>query len=221
MPRNETPDWLERQLSQGREFRNLARPLELRTREDKEPSYEVEGYATTFDNYYELYRDGGYIVEECVDAHAFDHADMSDVIMQYDHHGRVFARNKNGTLDLDVDDHGLHIVGMLGGTELGRQVADEIRGGYTDTMSWAFTVDQDSREYVEDHETGMVTLRRRILAVRKVYDVSAVSIPANGATEIFARGLEGGATNWALQELQAVEARRRAKQQLAIKLKMM
>lgn len=214
------PDWLERQIAQGREFRQLAQPLEIRAGEDQETSYEVEGYATTFDNFYELWRSDGYAVEECVDRHALDRADMSDVIMQYDHHGRVFARIKNDTLALDIDNHGLHIRAQLGGTELGRQIADEIRGGYTDAMSYAFTVDKDSREVIEDHETGMITVRRRILAIRKVYDVSAVSIPANGATEIFARGLEAGESNWALQELEAYEARQKARARLELKLKL-
>ena len=214
------PDWLERQIAQGREFRQLAQPLEIRAGGSEETSYDVEGYATTFGNYYELWRSDGYAVEECVDPHALDRADMSDVIMQYDHHGRVFARIKNRTLELNIDDHGLHILGHLGGTELGRQIADEIRGGYTDTMSWAFVVDRDSREVIEDHETGMITVRRRILAVRKVYDVSAVSIPANGATEIFARGLEAGESNWAAQELRAWDARRKAKARLELKLKL-
>lgn len=223
MPRetlDRLPDWLERQIAQGREFRQLAQPLEIRTVGADETSYDVEGYAATFGNFYELWRSDGYSVEECVDRHALDRADMSDVIMQYDHHGRVFARIKNRTLELNNDDHGLHILGHLGGTELGRQIADEIRGGYTDTMSWCFVVDRDSREVIEDHETGMITVKRRILAVRKVYDVSAVSIPANGATEIFARCLGAGESNWAAQELRAWEARRKARARLELKLKM-
>ena len=46
----------------------------------------------------------GHKIFERIDAHALDGADMSDVIMQYDHAGRVFARQSNKTLIL-VPDH--------------------------------------------------------------------------------------------------------------------
>ena len=45
----------------------------------------VDGYAATFDDPYELYRESGYVVMEVVDPAAFNECDMSDVIMQYDH----------------------------------------------------------------------------------------------------------------------------------------
>ena len=40
---------------------------------------------------------------------AFDGCDLSDVIMQYDHTGRVFARTGNDTLEAGPDNIGLHI----------------------------------------------------------------------------------------------------------------
>ena len=75
----------------------------------------VTGYATTFNQHYLLRDFGDYRVEEQIDSRAFDECDMSDVIMQYDHTGRVFARNKNGTLGLEADDEGLKITADLGG----------------------------------------------------------------------------------------------------------
>ena len=95
---------------------------------------------------------------------------MADVIMQYDHEGRVFARISNGTLELNADDHGLHIRADLGGTEIGRQLYEEIKGGYTDKMSFGFTVDEDKREITENRETGETTILRTITAIRKLYD---------------------------------------------------
>ena len=45
----------------------------------------VEGYATTFDQPYRLYEDNNMVINEQVDARAFDGAQLSDVIFQYDH----------------------------------------------------------------------------------------------------------------------------------------
>lgn len=145
----------------------------------------VEGYATTFNQPYLLWRDGNYEVWEQVDRHAFDEANMSDVVMQYDHQGRVFARNSNGTLTLRADDEGLHVTALLGGTELGRQLYEEIKGGYTNKMSFGFTVEADRQEITEEGDN--VRVMRTILKVGRLFDVSAVSIPANDGTSISAR----------------------------------
>lgn len=169
----------------------------------------VEGYATTFDDPYLLYSEPGYKIYEVVDRHALDEADQSDVIMQYDHWGRVFARLSNGTLLLGTDDHGYKMRANLGGTDIGRQLYQEIAGGYTTKMSWAFRVKNDAREVVRNEETGEITVTRKILAVSKVYDVSAVSLPANDATEISARSYCDGV----IAELK--EERRRAEEELA------
>ena len=87
----------------------------------------VEGYATTFNQPYRLCGDEQITVNEQIDRGAFAETDMSDVIMQYDHQGRVFARMSNGTLQLSQDDHGLKILADLGGTEICRQLFEEIR----------------------------------------------------------------------------------------------
>ena len=116
-----------------REYRRID-IANLETRKgEAEDEYIVEGYATTFGNEYLLWDDGEYRVMESIDKDAFLNADMSDVIMQFDHQGRVFARNRNDTLALSVDDHGFKIRARLGGTEIGRQLYEEIDGGYIDT----------------------------------------------------------------------------------------
>ena len=189
-------------LSAGREYRRIeVAGLELRAGEGEERI--VEGYATTFNQPYELYRYGGYVVREQVDPAAFEGCDMADVIMQYDHQGRVFARTRNKTLTLTVDGHGLRIRADLGGTELGRQLYEEIKGGYTDRMSFGFRVGKDRREETEDHDTNTVTVLRTITRFDKLFDVSAVSIPANDATEISARSYSDGV----IEELKAQERR--------------
>ena len=86
-------------------------------------------------------------------------------------------------MDVSTDDHGLLIDADLGGTELGRQLFDEIRGGYTDKMSFGFTVESDE-ELRTDTEDGRRDILRTITGIAKLYDVSAVSIPANDGTTI-------------------------------------
>ena len=164
--------------------REVRRCAEFRALDDAD-SYIVEGYATTFEQPYTLYSDSSYELREVVDGHAFDKTDMSDVIMQYDHEGRVFARNRNKTLSLSPDENGLKITANLGGTEIGRQLYQEIKGGYTDRMSFAFIVSDEKRD--REMIDGKVIVTRRITGIRKLYDVSAVSTPANDSTSISAR----------------------------------
>lgn len=171
---------------ENREYRSM----ELRTAPQfEEKNYIVEGYATTFGDSYELYRDGNYIVMENVDNDAFKNTDMSDVIFQIDHEGRVYARTRNASLKLEVDEHGLKTRTDLGLTESSRSVYEDIDAGLYDRMSFAFTVTRQSYEE-EEREDGTVILTRNILEVGKLYDVSAVSFPANPNTDISARSKE-------------------------------
>lgn len=179
-------------IQQGRQYRNFK---EIRVAEeipfDEESKYKVRGYATTYNEPYTLYSDEKMEIREQVAPDAFADADMSDVIMQYNHEGRVFARTRNNTLSLTSDEHGLLIEANLGETEIGRQLFEEINGGYTDRMSFGFTVDKDEVE--ENREKGKRTVYlRTITRVGKLFDVSAVSIPANDGTEISARSFVDG-----------------------------
>ena len=210
------PKTIQQKLDEGRSYRAVAQ-IEVRAAgEDSEKRMIVEGYATTFDSPYTLYSMDGYTVIEQIDSRAFDNTDMEDVIMQYDHEGRVFARISNGTLELNIDNHGLHIRADLGGTEIGRQLYEEIKGGYTDKMSFGFTVDEDTRAVTENHETGEVTILRTITAIRKLYDVSAVSLPANNATEISARAYCEGVIAEAAEERRAHAEREIQKRKIRI-----
>ena len=189
-----------------REYRKIdAGQMETRTAEDG--AMIVEGYATTYNQPYPLWRDKEMTVNEQVDANAFAECDMSDVIMQYDHEGRVFARVKNGTLELESDEHGLKIRANLGGTEIGRQLFEEIQGGYTNKMSFGFTVTGEERRTSKDAD-GHITVLRTITKIGKLFDVSAVSLPANDATEISARNVGDGLIAEVLKEVQAEEARK-------------
>ena len=195
-------------MSTNREYRKIdVAGLEARADDGQ---MIVEGYATTFNSPYVLLSADGYEFREQIAPEAFDNCDMSDVIMQYDHQGRVFARNKNGTLAVEPDEHGLKIRARLDGTEIGRQLYEEIKGGYTDKMSFAFTVDpeKDEREKTVDADKRVHVLRT-IRGIRKLYDVSAVSLPANDATEISARNLCDGLIAEITEERRAEEERQR------------
>lgn len=181
-----------------RQYRDLV--LEVKELpDDQQEEQVVEGFATTYNEPYHMYRmrsDDGYTVEikEEVDRHAFDDADMSDVIMQYDHQGRVFARKSNGTLQLDKDnENGLYIRADLSGTDIGRQLYQEIKGGYTNKMSFGFTIEKASEfRQIESNEADEVFVYT-IEKVGKLYDVSAVSLPQNDFTSISARNFNDGA----------------------------
>lgn len=167
-----------------REYRNMSLSVSERAEEEQETEEKkVSGYATTFNEPYVLFEDSDIVYREQVDPSAFDETDMDDVIMQYDHEGRVFARVTNNTLIVEPDEKGLFIEADLGGTEIGRNLYEEIRGGYTDKMSFGFIVSKDE-ELKTETEDGRVDILRTITGISKLFDVSAVSIPANDGTSI-------------------------------------
>lgn len=211
---------LMQKIQQGRQYRNMKEIRSDAVPFDEEKRYRVRGYATTYNEPYTLYSDDDIEIREQVAPGAFDEADMDDVIMQYNHEGRVFARTRNNTLSLSSDEHGLLIEADLGGTEIGRQLYDEIDGGYTDRMSFGFTVDAD--EVSEEREKGKQTIYlRTITRIGKLYDVSAVSIPANDGTEISARSLVDGLIEKEKAErLIEAEKEARAKAKAALELEL-
>lgn len=194
-----------------REYRNLT----VEARAEGEENRIVTGYASTFDEPYVLYDGDGWKYLEVVDRGAFDNTDMSDVIMQYDHRGRVFARTRNNTLEVNPDDKGLFIKADLGGTEIGRELYDEIRGGYTDRMSFGFTVNGEYEEY-EKTDEGVALYTRHITSVGKLYDVSAVSLPANDGTSIEADATTRSISNLTDGVIARIQAERLEEQRIEL-----
>lgn len=172
-------------IKNDREYRMIQMPeMQFRALEDEDQQYIVEGYATTFDDPYVLFEYDGNKYMEQITRDALLNADMGDVIFLYNHEGMVYARQSNGTLQLSINEHGLYVRADLSSTEASRQMYESIKAGLVTQMSWAFTVEEES--YNEKTRT------RSILKVRKVYDVSAVSIPANPNTDISARSYWDG-----------------------------
>ena len=195
----------------GREYRSIEMANFTAREPGEDGSMVVEGYATTFDSPYELW-DG---FNECIDRRALDGADMSDVVFLFDHAGMVLARQRNNTLAVMCDDHGLFVRADLSGCQGGRDLYEGIKNGLVDRMSWSFRVAEDGWDY--DPDTRTSTVRK----VAKVYDVSAVTSPANDQTEISARGyLDGVIEAQRRQELpgRAQDADRRERLAMALTL---
>lgn len=174
----ETPNarWKDREF---REFSFEIRAAALSEEEGGEEALYVEGYAVRFNEVTVLWEYEDVQYKEKVAPTALAEADMTDVIFNYNHGGKVMARTRNKTLDLKVDSNGLFIRARLDGTEEGRKIYEEIKGGYIDRMSYAYT----TKETSYDSETRT----RTVLRIKKVYDVSAVDIPAYDTTSISAR----------------------------------
>lgn len=204
---------IEDKIAQGREYREFTPVFDAGEKI-------VEGYATTFDDPYLLWKEDGYELWETVDKRAFDKTDVSDVIMQIDHVGRVLARNTNGTLTLQPDEHGLKVRADLGGTELGVQIYNEVEGRYLTKMSMGFIVREDERVIEENKETGTVKVLRRILDISKLFDVSIVSYPANDHTSIATRSFCEGVIAEVREEVRQAK-RERQKQRIRILMEAM
>lgn len=164
-------------IRENREYRQ-APMFEVRAAaEGEEKSYEVSGYATTFNDEYVLFESDGIQYKEQILADAIDeNTDLSDVIFVKDHEGTVFARTRNNTLVLEKDEHGLKVRADMSKTPTAREAFEEIAAGMYDQMSFAFTVDDD--EY--DSTNHLRTIRH----IKKLYDTSFVSFPANPGTDI-------------------------------------
>lgn len=191
-----------------REYRSM--PL-MQLKDGTENEFRASGYATTYNDPYLLIRmdDVDYYEEVAPDA-IDENTDMSDVIFQYDHDGMVFARMSNGTLALSSDEHGLKVDVDLSKTSDARNMFENISSGMVKEMSWAFTV--DGQEFDKETHT------RKITHISKIFDVSAVSIPANPNTEIIvARSYINGEIEKELKEFQEREAKK-AKIRLMLEL---
>lgn len=208
-------------IREDREYRSF--DIQKRAKqESEEPSYIVEGYASTFEEY-DLDEGEDYIYRERIEPTAFDDADMTDVVFLLDHTGRVYARTKNNTIQLSTDDTGLFTRTDLSKTSASRSVYEDIDAGNYSQMSFAFTVAEDRFE--EKRVDGQKTIYTRIIdRIKKVYDISAVGFPANPTTNIgvATRAAFDGAIEQLTTERLEAEARRNqeARKRLELKLKL-
>lgn len=169
----------------------------IEIRKDEEDGSErmlIQGTPCVFDSETLLYSFKGwddYDVEvyESVDKDAFDNADMSDVIFNYNHCGRVFARTRNNSLKLNVNKPvGLEMETELWDDDEGhRQLYRDIKRGNIDKMSYCYQPGTLDYTLSEDNDAKKREYHYVLKSIKRVLDVSAVDIPAYNATEISAR----------------------------------
>lgn len=195
-------------LKNERQIRALQVFSPVREQKRIDSNYYVEGYAARYEPYvlYEL-EDGP--IYERFERGCFDGCDMSDIIFQLNHSGTVMARQSNGSLIVEADSSGLFTAADLSRTEAARRLYEEISTGMITKMSWGFIVG----EYRYEPETRTIVHTK----VKKIFDVSAVSIPANQNTEINARSWADGVIDLAARSEAELEERRR---RLRLKIKL-
>lgn len=154
-----------------KEIRKL--DLQFRAENTDDGKMEIKGYAAVFNS------PETYSYTEVIDENAFDEADMSDVVLRYNHNDNfmVLARTRNKSLDLKVDEKGLFMDATLQDniTEH-KNIFNAIASGLIDKQSFAFTVEEDDYDY----DTDTRTIKR----IGKVFDVSVVDQPFYNATDV-------------------------------------
>ena len=197
-------------ILKDRQYR--AMPFDVPQQEEKKNKFDsdcyVEGYAAKYERY-ALFKNGDKIVYEEFVPGCFRNCDMSDIIFQFDHSGKVYARQSNNTLTVEPDDVGLFICADLSKTSAARSMYEDIQVKNVTKMSWGFMPNYNTLEIVENGNE--ITIRHH--DIEKIYDVSAVSLPANNDTDIQARNFANGEIAKVMQELQ-----KRRKQIKRIKL---
>lgn len=154
-----------------KEIRKL--DIQFRAEDTEDGKMEIKGYAAVFNS------PETYDYTEVIDSKAFDEADMSDVVLRYNHNDSfmVLARTRNKSLNLSVDEKGLMIDAFLQDdiTEH-KNIYNAIKSGLIDKQSFAFSVEEDNYDYDTDTRT--------ITKIGKLFDVSVVDQPFYNATDI-------------------------------------
>ena len=155
-----------------KEIRKL--DIQLRASEAEDNKMEIKGYAVVFNSPETYY---GYT--EVIAPTAFDEADMSDVVLRYNHNDSfiILARTRNKSLKLDTDGTGLSIDAFLQeDISDHRNIFNAIKTQLIDKQSFGFTVEEDEYDYD--------TYTRTIKKIGKLFDVSVVDQPFYNATDV-------------------------------------
>jgi len=129
----------------------------------------IEGHAAIYDSPSEDL--GGFT--ERIQQGAFDNVLENDVRAYFNHDPNfILGRTTSGTLRISTDDTGLKYEFDVPDTTAGRDLVVSMQRGDITQSSFAFTVEEDSWEQVEGKDI------RTINKVKRLYDVSPVSIPA-------------------------------------------
>ena len=193
-----------------KEIRKL--DIQLRASEAEDNKMEIKGYAVVFNSLETYY---GYT--EVIAPTAFDEADMSDVVLRYNHNDSfiILARTRNKSLKLDTDGTGLSIDAFLQeDISDHRNIFNAIKTQLIDKQSFGFTVEEDEYDYESDTRT--------ITKIGKLFDVSVVDQPFYNGTDVsVARNISDDFLKRRAElrkEYEAKEALKKAKERLISKL---
>ena len=177
------PNPIEEEVSQEDRWISNA-PVKLEVRESGASPDEivVRGHAAVFN---EMSHDlGGF--RERIAPGAFEEVlrTQPDVHLVVGHDMTMpLARTANGTLEIREDEQGLYIWARINGAlSYGKDVAEQLRTGLVDQMSFAFTVAEDGDEWMKDEESGKIM--RTVRKVAGLYDVSIVAQGADPQTDV-------------------------------------
>jgi len=177
--------WAERKINELKEENSILEDMEKRSinfeLRAKPESRTIFGTATVFNSVYDM---GWY--EEEMDSEALKNADLNDVVALFNHdQNMVLARTSSGTLKLNVTGNAMEYEFEAPNTTLGNDLLEMVRRGDVYQSSFAFTVDKENWQ----ENTGYKP-KRIIRSIKKVYDVSPVTYPANPDTMVAKRSYE-------------------------------
>lgn len=165
------------------ERRFVAEPVGFEVRAGAKDENVIEGYAAVFNKNSEDF--GGWV--ERIAPGAFDEVLQDDTVGLLNHNmNQILGRNgKNMTLS--VDNIGLKYRIALPDTTLAKDTRQLIKDEIISKSSFAFTVREQSWVHPEKKEEPSI---RTIVKVRRLYDVSPVTMPAYPDTTVGARGFK-------------------------------
>ena len=168
-----------------REIRNITNQI----KRANEESRLVEGVAIVFDS---DSQDMGYIERINRGAITQDTIDNSDIFVYLNHDEKrgVLARSRygQGSLTLTLEDDGLHYSFEAPKTQLGDELLSYLERGEIYTSSFAFSLPKEGGDRWYRDNDG--TLRRDIIKIDRLYDVSPTFEPAYLATACSKRKLD-------------------------------
>jgi HK97 family phage prohead protease len=169
----------------------------------------VSGYAAVFNEEANI---GGWF-REVIAPGAFRKAiGRDDVVFVINHDGLPLARTRSGTLRLTEDDHGLKMETELDPEDPDvKSIVPKMKRGDLDKMSFAFV--PTVQEWDESGDIPLRTIREV-----ELYDVSIVTTPAYGGTDIGLRALEEARAARKASNHSAAARRLRMKKHLAERL---
>lgn len=196
-------DWIEGLDNAERRFTKATMEL----RDEVDDARTLFGIASTVDQRYDM----GWYEEEVVRG-AFDDVIQDDVVFLFDHEGMPMARTTSDKqkLTLSIDERGNLAYSLpirSERTDL-MNLADAILTGVVYQSSFAFRIAE--QEWVERRDEKDL---RRITKIERMYDVSAVTFPANPNTSVAKRYFEKeterrAIKNKTLKELEMAMSRR-------------